>query len=51
MVLQREGDLGGHFQWPNNSKRLEIIQSEFFWGKVEMSHVRAKFRRRVGVGQ
>ncbi len=35
-VLQREGDLWGHFQWPHNSKRLEIIQSEFFGGKVEM---------------
>ncbi len=50
-VLQREGDLWGHFQWPHNSKRLEIIQREFFGGKVEMSSVRAKFLCRVGVGQ
>ncbi len=47
-VLQGEGDLWGHFQCPNNSKHLSIIQSEFFGGKVEMqSHERAKFRCRA----
>ncbi len=48
-VLQREGDLWGHFQCPHNSKRLEIIQSEFFGGKVEMH--RLLWGLSLGVGQ